>query len=119
MGRLARIALELIHFEGKTEWVVSNDDAGWLIETLNDARRTIRDYEDALGQKGHVIELTEFGWAIEHTVECRAGGILNCPIHMKVTTHIEDFGPPVAGLDDGRYFVTLEQDGSMKFVPLP
>lgn len=115
MGRLAKIALTHEH-ENPLTW----GEVQWLIEELNDSRRIIREFEAALGQRGHVIELTHgaSAWGIEHTVECCAVGILNCPIHLKITYRMEELGPPLYDLDDGLYYVELQQNGEMKFTDL-
>ncbi len=111
MGRLAVIGLKYVH--GKP---ITDADVAWLIHQLQDARQDIEQYEQALGQRGHVIELTDIGWGIEHTVDCRAGGILNCPIHLHMEREFER--TEFEDMDDGRYFVELSHDGKLHFTPL-
>lgn len=64
---------------------------------------------------GHVVELGETGWAIQHPLACRPN-LLDCPTHRAVDTFMDArVGPPV---DPGRYVVVVGAGGGVKFVRL-
>lgn len=55
----------------------------------------------------HVVELEEFDFFIEHSVDCRIAGLRNCPIHAALNALTGSPQPP------GRYYVERIGDALM------
>lgn len=55
----------------------------------------------------HVVEIEEFDFFLEHSVDCRIAGLRNCPIHAALNALV---GAPQA---PGRYYVELIGDALM------
>ena len=66
--------------DGKT---LTDQDLVWLIHELQDAYHYLDYYDQNLGNWGHIVELTEIGWGVEHTPGC--GGVPNRnTLHMRM-----------------------------------
>ena len=74
------------------------------IAALKDAREQIEGYRQALAQRGHVAEFREDGWSLEHPVECRAIGLIDCAVNL--ACGYEQTAPQL-----GRFVVTVNEDG--------
>jgi Family of unknown function (DUF6085) len=79
-----------------------------LIETLENR---IKELETALSQHGHIAEFRERDYGLEHPVECRKEGLLNCPVDKAI------WNLGVAEPPQGRYSVSLDEDGALVIGP--
>lgn len=59
---------------------------------------------EALNQRGHVAEFREDGYALEHPLECRKAGLLNCAVDKACGY---EQAPPALG----RFKVSIDDDG--------
>ena len=66
----------------------------------------IEQLESALVQNGHRVTFGEEGASVEHPVECRSAGLLNCRLGWRV---LQLPGPP-EGLGYGTYGVDLHEN---------
>jgi hypothetical protein len=110
MGKLAVVGLKYIH--GKP---LADAEVAWLIQEVTALRWRVGDLEGSGGvgnhkPKGHVVELTEFGYKVEHTPFC--GGVATCPLHYRLTTEYQD-SDGFERLDDGLYWVEPAWDGTL------
>ena len=98
--------------EREVEWARSTADdiAARLNEhqaqaaTIAELQREIEGYRQALAQRGHVAEFREDGWSLEHPVECRAIGLIDCAVNL--ACGYEQTAPQL-----GRFVVTVNEDG--------
>lgn len=75
------------------------------VETyVAELQREIEGYRQALAQRGHVAEFREDGWSLEHPVECRAIGLIDCAVNL--ACGYEQTAPQL-----GRFVVTVNEDG--------
>jgi hypothetical protein len=83
------------------------DNCGFHIgaKTADGAADWIEQLEGALYQHGHVVDVEETRFGLEHPVSCRAAGLLNCPIDGALRALD---GPPAL---PGRYPIELRDDG--------
>lgn len=68
----------------------------------------IEELEQALHQHGHIVDIQETRFGLEHPIECRKDGLLNCPLDAVLTAQPGPPRPP------GRYPVALEK-GALVF----
>lgn len=58
----------------------------------------------------HIIELTDTGWTLQHSLACRLEGeLFDCPINKAVQDWMADLGKAPAAR--GRWYVTLNNPG--------
>lgn len=69
----------------------------------------IEELEDALHQKGHIVDIERTRFGLEHPVECRQAGLLNCPVDVALTAYSGPPRPP------GRYPIELLENGELSF----
>lgn len=81
----------------------------WCHENLPALLDRIEELEKALCQHGHVADIREDRFSLEHPVECRKLGLLDCPLDKALEALP---GPP---MPFGRYPVELQDDGSLTF----
>ena len=101
---LANIELEIKAREGNGE--TRQDDPLFLrlLATIAELQRELEGYRQALAQRGHVAEFREDGWSLEHPVECRAIGLIDCAVNL--ACGYEQTAPQL-----GRFVVTVNEDG--------
>lgn len=75
-----------------------------LARLIGEAHSEIVALKEALNQQGHVAEFREDGYALEHPIECRASGLLNCAVHEACEY---EQAPPALG----RFAVSIDDDG--------
>lgn len=61
---------------------------------------------EALNQRGHVAEFREDGYALEHPIECRTAGLIDCPVNRACER--EQVAPAL-----GRFYVSVDEDGNL------
>lgn len=109
MGKLAVVAFRFVR-----DGSVTREDTAWLIKSLRVAQRRLARLEDNLGndvtEERHAVELTEYGFRVEHTRTC--GGVPVCPIHYRLTTEYQDTDGFEA-LENGLYLVGQAWDGTL------
>lgn len=71
---------------------------------IAELQRELEGYRQALAQRGHVAEFREDGWSLEHPVECRAIGLIDCAVNL--ACGYEQTAPQL-----GRFVVTVNEDG--------
>ncbi|HDZ39120.1 MAG TPA: hypothetical protein ENH62_12670 [Marinobacter sp.] len=108
MGKRIRRWCTIHHFFHRDCADCLDKDYAELELQLAEAQEEIERLRTALNQDGHVLEFREDGWAIEHSVECRAGRLLDCRFNFLCE---EMGGPPTEGL--GRYKATISDDGNL------
>lgn len=80
------------------------DEVERLLDTIDAQATQIEGYRQALAQRGHVAEFREDGWSLEHPVECRAIGLIDCVVNL--ACGYEQTAPQL-----GRFVVTVNEDG--------
>lgn len=73
----------------------------------------VEELEAALKQEGHVVEFGPDGFGLEHPVECRKAGLLNCPVWEALDEL------PSTPVGYGIYPVALGDDGVLVFQTPP
>jgi hypothetical protein len=84
---------------------LSEINAGYIREAADEIERL----RAALHQHGHVVDIGPKRFGLEHPVECRSAGLLNCPVE-KALEALPRRPKPI-----GRYPVDLDEDGSLVF----
>jgi hypothetical protein len=81
---------------------------------MTDIWHYIDELEVALNQQNHVVQFEEDSFAMEHPIECREFGLLNCEVDhaLRQLPGIPD------GLEVGRYGVDVDEYGELVFEEL-
>lgn len=94
-----------------TSWYCPECGAEWgAVDALkNEVARLDKENEQlraTLNQRGHVAEFREDGYALEHPIECRTAGLIDCPVNRACER--EQVAPAL-----GRFYVSVDEDGNL------